>query len=380
MIVILVPFFLAAQLRDSSWPSRAGTETSYRFCVNSTAISAALNYVPDRSTRFNMNAMLRCRFRASSSLLCRMTDAKAVSFASTTVDPTLPGDEIPDTAQNHAEYQIAEEAFEITFTPDGIGKILANRTVSPADLNIIRAVVNQLNVGTNIAKRKDTHFRNMEKSMIGKCDTIYTVTKNLSSTPATPRDPPQRAKGAHCSSNCKINGSSSRTTDNGAWDDSSDYKLSGLESLGRKRGETLRLEKWRNVYKCSLRADYFFGSRESFRTDPTDFEARIVDSESTIYVSDTNFASYTANELHIRRQHGDNLTIYERYSLSLASIDTASPHLPISIVDPASASVYAYQYIDDDDGDESVELRKRSRATRPTNLLAKRRGSASPTL
>lgn len=38
----------------------------------------------------------------------------------------------------------------------------------------------------------------------------------------------------------------------------------------------MRLEKWRNVNKCSLRADYFFGSREGFRADPSDIEARIV--------------------------------------------------------------------------------------------------------
>ncbi|XP_008208848.1 uncharacterized protein LOC100677876 isoform X2 [Nasonia vitripennis] len=346
MIVILVPFFLAAQLRDAGWPQGAA-ESSYRFSVNSTAVSDSSLHEPDRSTRFDMSAMLKCRFRGPASLICRMTDSKAVSFASTTVDPTVPGEPLPDTMEDHAEYQLAEEAFEITFTPNGVGKILVNRTVSPGDLNMIRAIVNQLNIGANIAKKREPEFRHMEKSIIGKCDTVYHISKNSSG------DFPGN---------------------NATWED--DYKLSGLESLGRRKGETMRLEKWRNVNKCSLRADYFFGSREGFRTDPSDMEARIVQSESSMYVSDTNFASNTFNELQIARQRGEDLIIYEHYSLTLASIDPAETAQPISIVDPASASVYAYQYVDDDE--ESAELVKRARATRPASSFSSSSSATMP--
>jgi hypothetical protein len=111
-----------------------------------------------------------------------------VSFASTTVDPWLPAEPLPDSLQNHAEYQIAEEAFEFTFTPNGIGKILVNRTVSPADLNIIRAVVNQFNVGANIALKRGDEFRLMEKSVIGKCDTTYHIVKNSSTVTVSKQD------------------------------------------------------------------------------------------------------------------------------------------------------------------------------------------------
>lgn len=79
-----------------------------------------------------------------------------------------------------------------------------------------------------------------------------------------------------------------------------------------------------------------------------------------MYVSDQHFASYTSNELLIKRPRGEDLIIYEHYSLTLASIDAAERRTPLSIVDPASASVYAFQYIDDDD--ESAELLKRARA------------------
>lgn len=92
-----------------------------------------------------------------------------------------------------------------------------------------------------------------------------------------------------------------------------------------------------------------------------------VASESSLFVSDTNFVSYTFNELLIERQRGDDLTIYENYSLSLAAIVPAETKYPMSIVNPASASVYAYQFIDDDDdvdSGKSVEAYKRVRTTR----------------
>lgn len=98
-----------------------------------------------------------------------------------------------------------------------------------------------------------------------------------------------------------------------------------------------------------------------------------------MYSSDTNFDSSTMNELYVKRQRGDNLIIYERYKLTLASIHaTEVARRPYGIVDPVSASVYAYQYIDDND-EESTEQQqqqqqqqsqveqkqsKRSRATR----------------
>ncbi|KAL7307186.1 hypothetical protein TKK_0000910 [Trichogramma kaykai] len=433
MIVILVPFFLAAQLREAGWPQGAG-EALYRFSVNATVLDAAAatgSYHPshqhdsgpvDRSTRFDLSSQLRCRFRGPASLVCRMCDTRAVSFASKDLNPASQACPMPDTLQHHAEYQIAEEAFEISFAHQGVAKILVNRTVSPHDLNIIRALVNQFNVGANIAKRRETEFHQMEKSLIGKCDTMFRVVKNTSSsginavdtgrmsTVAQQYEMPRRGANANCSITCKdkqqqqqLNGgrvsasagkasSTTATTDggdggNGPWLDE-DYKLSGLESLGRRKGETLRLEKWRNVHKCSLRADYFFGSRENLRMDPSDFEARIVASESTIHVSDTNFASYTANEVHIKRQRGDDLVIYERYALQLASIDATTNvarRPPFGVADPASASVYAYQYIDDED-EESLELapqpttqkshqqqhNKRSRATRRSKHSATR--------
>lgn len=184
----------AAQLREplASWPPGAA-EATYRFSVNSTAVSASSHqhYEHDRSTRFNMNARLRCRFRGPASLICRLDDTQAVSFASKTMDPMRPGQPLDDTLMEHAEYQIAEEAFEVIFTPNGVGKIQVNRTVSPHDLNIIRAVVNQLNVGCNIAKRRTPEFRHMERSVIGKCDTLYTVHPNVSEVPpvTTPTPP-----------------------------------------------------------------------------------------------------------------------------------------------------------------------------------------------
>ncbi|XP_058800701.1 uncharacterized protein LOC131669668 [Phymastichus coffea] len=344
MIVILVPFFLAAQLREAAWHGGGGggggsvPEATYRFSLNSTAVSASRLQAraADRSTRFDMSALLKCRFRGPASLLCHMTDSKAVSFASSTLDPALPGVPLPGTTDQHPEYQLAEEAFEVTFTPYGIGKILVNRSVSPADLNMIRAVVNQLNVGANIAQRKEAQFQHTEKSLIGKCDTTYRVAKD-SSGGAAAESAPQ------------------------PWED--DYRLSGLESLGRRKAETLRLEKRRNLHKCSLRADYFFGSREGLKTDPSDFEARVVSSESTIYVSDEQFASYTHNELEIDRRYGEDLIVYENYAMSLMSVDLAEVGLiPASIVDPVSASIYAYQYVDDDDDDdESAEMHERAR-------------------
>ena len=91
-----------------------------------------------------------------------------------------------------------------------------------------------------------------------------------------------------------------------------------------------------------------------------------VSSDSSIFASDTHFASYTSNELRIARQRGEDLIIYESYSLTLATIDPAEAGLPMTIVDPASASVYAFQYIDDDE--ESAEMVKRAKAMRPAKL------------
>ena len=85
-------------------------------------------------------------------------------------------------------------------------------------------------------------------------------------------------------------------------------------------------------------------------------------------MSDTNFASYTSNELHIKRQRGDDLSIYEQYALTLASIDAADMSQPLSIVDPASASVYAFQHIEE--ADESLETLKRARERSATAAAA----------
>ncbi|KAJ8667709.1 hypothetical protein QAD02_009372, partial [Eretmocerus hayati] len=341
-----------AHLRDAGLPNK-GVEATYRFVVNSTAVSAAGAQLSpaDRSTRFDMSALLKCGVRGTSSLVCRMSDSRAVSFASANVDPQCPGKPLPDTLTEHAEYQIAEEAFEIEFENTGIGKILVNRTVSPPDLNIIRALANQFNVGANLGRRRETDFHLMERSVIGKCDTHYHIVKNTSvdSTLHLRKGP----EFANCSTGC------GKVTKPTTWE--GDYRLSGLESLGLRHGQTMWLEKWRNVDRCSLRADYFFGSREAFLGARNDFEARIVSSESSLFVSDSNFASYTRNELLVRRARGDDLSVYESYSLSLVSIDAAETPRPLSIIDPATASVYAFQYIDDDEEspEEPVEPPKK---------------------
>ncbi|XP_003700877.2 uncharacterized protein LOC100880593 [Megachile rotundata] len=306
----IVPWFLAARVAiDSPW--EYGPEYTFQVRVNSTAIPEEGSYV---SIRLNVTSKLVCQPKGFHVLSCHFRDSKADSYVTETLDPGIP--EVPVSQE---AYEINQDQFEIKFSEQGLDSLVVNENIQPRELDMIRVIVDQLNIGVLPGKYRETLMA-LENYTLGECMTDFDVDRNVLDYPT------------HLNS---------------------DYQL--LTMFKVKDGQVLQIRKRRHLHMCMHRVPYFFGSAESFR-EVSDVVSTISSSTSYIVLTSTEFTSGTRNVIITNKvSEGAMTTLYEDISLRLESILPAKGKPP-EVKEPEPASMFVGRWLMDKSIEDDLSL------------------------
>lgn len=212
---------------DKPWEH--GPEYVFQVQVNSTAVPEEGIY---GSVRLNLESRLICQPMIDS-LSCRFKDSVANSFVADSLEPT--GAVVPAGPISRQEaYEINEDQFEIKFNEKGLDSLLVNENIQPRELDMIRLIVGQLNIGVSFqdAQRLDGgFFQAMENFTQGECVTSFMVERKP---------------------NARLQAKRS-------------FALKPV--LGLKDRKMLQIKKVRDLHMCTHKVPYFFGSAESLQED-----------------------------------------------------------------------------------------------------------------
>lgn len=209
---------------DSDW-QRYGPECTYDVLVN----MSLSNIVHDEDTICSMIASeLKCRTKGSDTLNCHFSNGRIVR--------PDPKNERCSNARNFVpigDRFVDEEPFEIRFNARGIENLVVSRDIARWRLDMMRAIVGQLNIGFELtAEKEHDRFLTMENSSIGYCEVEVKVSR-------------------------------------AGYGEESDEKFeimleperAGMVPLSRG---SIRIEKVRYPKRCPNRKIYFFGNHEDF--------------------------------------------------------------------------------------------------------------------
>ncbi|XP_076175861.1 vitellogenin [Ptiloglossa arizonensis] len=298
IVLQVVPFFLAARVTvDLPWMD--GPVYTFEVQVNSTAIPEG-SYT---SIRLNVASKLVCQpkgYLHHHVLSCHFEDSIADSFVTEVLDPSLPG--LPASPVNRQmAYEIYPDQFEIKFTEQGLHSLLVNENIQPLELEMIRVIVGQLNIGSMIPAYEDT-FEAMENFTQGECATIFSFSRHVTNQPL------HRNRG---------------------------YVLETI--YGVTDGQLLQIRKVRNLNMCTHNVPYFFGSADTTR-QYSDVTSSASSSESHIVFTSTEFMSGTTNVITIIRDY-ERATLYENINLRLDTI-LAAKDRPPEVKNPERVSMF----------------------------------------
>ncbi|CAL7936599.1 unnamed protein product [Xylocopa violacea] len=314
VVLNVVPFFLAARVAiDTPW--KHGPEYTFHVQVNSTAIPEEGSYV---SIRLNVASKLVCQPKEFHVFSCHFRDSKADSYATESLDPRAPAVPVSQVSRQEA-YEINEDQFEIKFTEQGLDGLVVNENIQPRELDMIRVIVGQLNIGT-LDGEYDQTFQQMENFTQGECVTIFRVERNMI------------GHALHVNRN---------------------YVLETLFDL--KDGQLVQIRKIRNLHMCTHKVPYFFGSVEN-TGEVNDVEAIVTSSESHIVVTPTEFISGTTNVVTTSKvSEGMVTTLYENISIRLESILPAEDEPP-EVREPEPASMFIGRWLRDNSMEEDSSM------------------------
>jgi len=214
---------------DEPWEH--GSECRFQVQVNSTAIPEEGIY---GSVRLNLESKLICQPKNGMTLSCHFENSTASSFVADSLDPTESA--VPSGRVNRQfAYEINEDQFEIKFNERGLDSLVVNENIQPRELDMIRMIVGQLNIGATFdgSFSNDMTFDVMENFTQGECFTTFKIDKKL----------------AVRSLYARRNGYALRPT------------------FGLKDGKLVQIRKMRNLHMCTHKVPYIFGSAESFREE-----------------------------------------------------------------------------------------------------------------
>ncbi|XP_032673353.1 uncharacterized protein LOC116845119 [Odontomachus brunneus] len=307
MNVVVIPFFLAAHVTVEK-PWEHGPEYVFQVQVNSTAIPEEGIY---GSVWLNLESRLICQPKVAS-LSCCFKDSVANSFVADSLDPT--GSAVPVGPVSRQEaYEFNEDRFEIKFNEKGMDSLLVNENIQPRELDMIRFIVGQLNVGMNFNDPRfdDGIFEAMENFTQSECVTTFKIDKKM----------------------------------NARWHPKRDFVLKPV--LGLKDRKMLQIRKIRNLQMCSHKVPYFFGNAESLR-ETSDIISDVTSSDSHIIVTSTDFISYTSNVITTSKlTEAVITTLYENARLKLVSIGPAEREPPpVTEAEPVSIFIGRWSIVD----------------------------------
>lgn len=148
-----------------------GPECTYDVLVN----TSLANVVHENDNFCVMIATeLKCRPKGHDILGCRFQNSKIRrpderdSSRCTNAKDFIP-----------AKYKFVDQSpFEIRFNPRGIENLVVHRTISRWQLDMIKVIVSQLNIGFVVEERRD-RFTIMENSTVGHCEVDVKITHDV---------------------------------------------------------------------------------------------------------------------------------------------------------------------------------------------------------
>ncbi|XP_017876912.1 uncharacterized protein LOC108623115 [Ceratina calcarata] len=317
VVLTVVPFFLVARVDIDSAVWNYGPEYTFQVHVNSTAIPEEGSYM---SIRLNVASKLVCQPKGYLGLSCHFRDSQADSYATESLDPVMSAVPIGPVSRQEA-YELSREQFEIKFSEQGLDSLVVNENIQPRELDMIRVIVGQLNIGVLMSVYGKPEFEVMENFTLGECMTTFTM---------------ERSTVGH---SFRINRG---------------YVLETLFNL--KDGQLVQIRKIRNLLMCTHKMPYFFGSAESMR-EISDMVSSVVSSESHAAITSTEFISGTTNVVTTSKvSESTETTLYEHISLRLESILPAESEPP-EVKDPESASMFIGRWLAENSMEEdSIEM------------------------
>lgn len=298
MHVVLIPFFLAARVVvDEPW--KYGPEYTFQVQVNSTAIPEERTY---GSVRLNVESKLICQPKQDVRLSCYFRDSKADSFVTESLDPDDPAIPMSDVNRQEA-YEMHEDQFEVVFNDEGLDSLVVNENIQPQELDMIRVIVGQMDIGAILGNRNEETFELMENFTQGECVTTFKVER-------------------------KIIG---RTL-------SMEHGYALESALGLRDDQLVEIQKIRNLHMCTHKVPYFFGSGETLR-QVSDVMSAVSASDSHILITSNKFISGTSNVITTSKATEEMITtLHENISLQLDSIQPAEGEPP-QVRDAETASI-----------------------------------------
>ncbi|XP_051172184.1 uncharacterized protein LOC127288638 [Leptopilina boulardi] len=298
MIVILIPFFLVAQIpvEENAW--KFGPEYTFQLTANLTANSE--NYIRLSS---NTTALLRCRPKNSEALSCHLqipetcksSYDKASEINTTNVIKCIP---------------LNFNYFEIKFNKSGIDNLIVEKNISNWNLNIIKAFINQLNIGANLnEKQNQSNFDDKENSTIGECKVNFKINH-------IPREQNIRKDNP--------------------------FILDVLPLPDKVSKGNIEIEKIRNLKECTNFVNYLWANfgDEKENTTEVGLNTQLDSVTARMNITDTSFSSCTHTEA-TKSFESDNkkFKITEKIILTLKTIEAAKDKLPV-IPNPGTTPIF----------------------------------------
>ncbi|XP_043483632.1 uncharacterized protein LOC122512070 [Leptopilina heterotoma] len=295
MIVILIPFFLVAQIpvEESAW--KYGPEYTFEVAVN---LSATVEKSMELVKSHTINTLLVCRPKNSDALSCHL--------------------QVPETCKTTNEKELNKinctsfnpDEFEIKFNKSGVESLLVQKNISNLHLNIIKELANQLSIGANLyEKLNEKNFEAKENLTIGECKVNFKINH-------APREQNSRKDVS--------------------------FKLDILPFPDKISKDNLEIEKSRNLKDCTNFVNYVWGNygtgNESLLAPGIDTQ---LDSVTTrMNVTDTSFSSCTHTEaVKYLGAVAKRTKLTIKTNVTLKNIEAAKDKLPV-ISNPGTTPIF----------------------------------------
>ncbi|XP_043683416.1 uncharacterized protein LOC122636346 [Vespula pensylvanica] len=293
--LLLLPFFLASRISVDIESLLHGPEYTYRVEIITVKKAGGQPCASTDVKAFDAVSTLKCRPRVPDTLNCRFEAAKMQIYEEALYE--LARETVEDLWMD-------DEPFEIIFDKNGIKNLIVTKHMKPWIIDMIRSIVNQLNIGVDIRNKQDGIFTTTERSFLGECPAKIELYHGLS-------------------------------YDN-QWKDEK-FEIIPMNGINKVTSEFFRIEKRRNINDCE-HGVYFFASKSAYTNFPRDVTVTIKSSTSRIIISDSNYTSYTVNEFLVtNKAKTRNFTFHEKINLNLETISAPINDIPL-IPDATSVS------------------------------------------
>ncbi|XP_014471545.1 PREDICTED: vitellogenin-3-like [Dinoponera quadriceps] len=325
MLVTILPYFLAAQVavddtsRQSEWAMYGGE------CTYDVFVMMSLSNITRADDNFcsSIKSELKCRPKGQDSLSCHFQNSRIRHPGPEEGNCTNSMGSVPTRTRF-----IDEEPFEIRFDPRGIQNLVVHRTIPRWQLDMIKVIVSQLNIGFEVLERRD-RFAIMENSTMGYCEVDVKFVHDSSEE----NDDDEHEDGS---------------VEQGE-KEGEDFEIQFMSTNNkpaRTLDEKFHVQKIREPTRCPRRTIYFFGNEGDYSRGNGELYMDMTDSTSHIMITKNKFKSLTmsagvmkmANKSHVMRPH-------QNIVLKLKRIDLAR-NSPPEIQNPASTSLFAFSSLE----------------------------------